>query len=349
VANKHIFVKHFLDLMRSMTSAQCQQTAVDWYNKGLALYKSAWKREGMNQACTKEDIYNCYRLLLGRDIAPVEWPLHQAEVGQPLKSVVSSYLGSVEFMTRGFGSSKITLTDLPDFKIYVDDFPPIGGAIQNNKTYEPHVTKIMKSILKQGMTFLDVGANIGYYSLLAAGMLGPSGKVISVEPNVQNVKLLYLSSIINEFDNIEIYPFAASNCRGLISYSHDMSNGSIFSANDPNVVFGADLVFSEKLDNLVDRVDVIKIDVEGADYLALKGGRHLLESRPTIFAEFSPLALQSVSGVTGKDYLELLIDAGYEITVIMLDESVIECEKDIDKIIKICKDAKSGYIDIFAS
>jgi len=171
--------------------------------------------------------------------------------------------------------------------------------------------------------------------------------VFSIEPNNYNVKLLYLSTRLNNFDNIIIYPFAASDRRGLMSYTSRMSNGSVYFVDGPKQVLDEDLVYTERLDAIVDSVDVLKIDVEGADYLAMKGASRLLASKPIVFAEFAPAALESVSNVPGEDYLRLFVDCGYDISVIPINGEVINCRKDINKIMKIYRDSMVDHIDLY--
>src|SRR5262249_59727142 len=71
------------------------------------------------------------------------------------------------------------LLTLPDFKIYVrlDDWA-IGARIAVRRTHEPHVTRVMRALLQPGTVMVDIGANIGYYTLLAAARIGSTGKVI---------------------------------------------------------------------------------------------------------------------------------------------------------------------------
>ncbi len=79
----------------------------------------------------------------------------------------------------------------------------------DTKTYEPHVTNLVKGILKEGGVFLDVGANIGYFTMLAASLVKANGKVIAIEPNPQNLQLIYSSLLENHLSNVAIYPYAA--------------------------------------------------------------------------------------------------------------------------------------------
>ena len=84
------------------------------------------------------------------------------------------------------------LLKLADFKIYVrlDDMA-VGAWIMAKHGYETHVTEVMCTFLKPGIVFVDIGANIGYYTLLAASRIGHEGKVIAFEPGNNNCTLLH--------------------------------------------------------------------------------------------------------------------------------------------------------------
>src|SRR5690606_15185214 len=77
--------------------------------------------------------------------------------------------------------------------------------------YEPHVTAEVRRLLQPGMTFVDVGANIGYFALLAASLVGAQGKVIAFEPNLENCELLRRSIAANGFDDfVHVHPYAVA-------------------------------------------------------------------------------------------------------------------------------------------
>ena len=237
--------------------------------------------------------------------------------------------------------------------MYVSDSDTaVGVHISWNKSYEPHVTKVIKAALEPGMYFVDIGANIGYFSMLAAFMVGSEGKVFAFEPYQYNVKLLHHSAMSNGFSNVEIFPFAVANINGLLLYSNEASNGKIEAISDLNMSLSSNLTYSVKLDDFlqVDRLDVIKIDVEGSEYMALTGAKNLLRKhRPIVFSEFSPSALKSTSNVSAGDYLKiLLVDDDYIISVIDEHNGMIACQNDIAKVIQLFEDAKTDHIDIVA-
>lgn len=309
-----------------------------------------------DDTCTEEDIYYCFRLILGRKPSEIEWNGHKTHTGNQLKDVVSSYLSSLEFKRRRLNAlehTAYTLVDLGNYKIYAsENDPAVGIHICRSKTYEPHVAQAIKSILAPGMYFLDIGANIGYFSLLAASIVGKQGAVFAFEPYHNNVKLLYHSTEANGFSCIKIFPFAVANINGLLLYNNEASNGKIEAVSDIKMSLSSDMVYAVRLDDFLqlDKLDVIKIDVEGAEYMALTGARQLLQkTRPIIFSEFSPPALMTTSGVTAEEYLKiLLIDRDYTLSVISEDGEEILCQRDVAKVIRIFENARTDHIDIMA-
>ena len=123
------------------------------------------------------------------------------------------------------------------------------------------------------MTVVDVGANLGYYSLLASKLVGPSGRVIALEPNSENCRLLLSSLRLDGITNVQLIPVAADTATGWAYYStHVGSNGGLIDDADllrhPGVV-----VPTFRLDDLVEQpVGLLKMDVEGAEGRVDQGG-----------------------------------------------------------------------------
>lgn len=186
--------------------------------------------------------------------------------------------------------------------------------------YESHVVRFYRDCLKPGMTFVDVGANIGVYSLIAAKLVGTSGKVFCFEPNSENCRLIMLSAFRNNFQNVFVYPFALADKTGSGFFStHIGSNGGLISdtpesLSNPSCV----VVPTLRLDDVINfKVDCIKIDVEGAEGLVSQGAMRLIETwHPMITSEFSMEMLPRVSGISGKEYLKFYVDNHYDIFLI---------------------------------
>jgi FkbM family methyltransferase len=184
--------------------------------------------------------------------------------------------------------------------------------------YEPHLTAVFERYCQPGMTVVDVGANLGYYTLLASKRVGPSGRVISLEPNSENCRLLLSSLRLNGITNVELIPVAADAATGWAYYStHVGSNGGLIDDGDllrhPGVV-----VPTFRLDEIVDGpVGFLKMDVEGAEGRVVKGAAKLIaRDRPIITTELKDEMLRRVSGTTVADYLGHFEELGYELFVL---------------------------------
>lgn len=313
---------------------------------------------GSDGSCTREDLLACFRLLLGREPGQIEWGWHAGKVGMRRSDVVAEFLGSPEFKSRKLGATRLdefAWVDLDAYGMYVTTADTaIGRCIAETRAYEPHVSRAIASALRPGAFFVDVGANMGFFSLLSARAVGAEGRVFAFEPFQQNVKLLFMSTRRNGFENIRIIPAAATDREALYFYDNMGSNGQIRDvSDDPELVLSSTLVPSTTLDlalGKLTRLDVIKIDVEGAEYLALTGGRDLLQRfRPTIFSELSPGSLESVSKVSASQYLEMLTtEFRYGIDVLHEDGRVSPCQGDVSRVLELFAEAGSDHIDIVA-
>ncbi|HSZ36329.1 MAG TPA: FkbM family methyltransferase [Acidimicrobiales bacterium] len=185
-------------------------------------------------------------------------------------------------------------------------------------TYEPHLTAVFERLCRSGMTVVDVGANLGYFSLLASKLVGPAGRVVALEPNSENCRLLLSSLRLNDISNVELFPVAASKAPGWAYYAtHVGSNGGLVDDGDLLSRFGT-VVPTFPLDHLVDgKVDLLKMDVEGAEGLVVQGASRIIEKdRPIVTTELKEEMLQRVSGRSVADYLNYFGDLGYLPTVL---------------------------------
>ncbi len=184
--------------------------------------------------------------------------------------------------------------------------------------YESHLTAVFERYCTPGMTVVDVGANLGYYSLLASKLVGESGRVIALEPNSENCRLLLSSLRLHGTVNVQLVPVAADTATGWAYYStHVGSNGGLIDDRDllahPGVV-----VPTLRLDDIVDGpVGFLKMDVEGAEGRVVKGATRLIErDRPVITTELKEEMLQRVSGTSVAEYLGYFEGLGYAPSVL---------------------------------
>jgi FkbM family methyltransferase len=148
--------------------------------------------------------------------------------------------------------------------------------------YEPRKTNALQTVLRPGMTFLDIGANHGDFSLLAAKFMNDQGTVLAFEPAPDNANWLRKSVEANGCKSIEVLELALGDADGeaeLLLTDH--SGWQSFVAIKKKTVTGTVKVPTRRLDALlaergIDAVDVIKIDVEGFETQVLDGGEKTL-------------------------------------------------------------------------
>ncbi|WP_299174825.1 FkbM family methyltransferase [uncultured Brevundimonas sp.] len=275
---------------------------------------------------TIEDIGFCFRLILGRPPHPEEWPGHTSMAGGSLAEVARSYLNSAEFANRKLlvsqEAGRLIDTDYPGFKIYTSSSDLSVGKAVAAGHYETHVQSVFRNYVKPGATVLDVGANIGFFTMLAASLVGPQGQVIAIEPNSRNVRLLEASRRANNFAHVEIHNVAAHTQAGTLVLNTSYSNGTVSDlSNDLHALMLSEIVPAQSIDAIVDgrRIDFLKIDVEGAELKALRGGRKIIQrDRPLIVSEYSHTGIHE----GGDAYLAWLIDQGYDLAPIH-DQGVV--------------------------
>ena len=221
--------------------------------------------------------------------------------------------------------------------------------------YEPLTSKVFASQLKPGIVVVDVGANIGYYTLLASGAVGPTGRVHAVECSPETRALLENNVRKNNLQNVEIHPFAASTTRGTLSLNITAIGLSWFNPHSqwPTVQGSGTTVTvpTMPLDYVIkSRVDLVKIDAEGSDLEVLKGMKRILSENEdiAIIVEWAPPMLTEA----GKNPLELprwLQEAGFT-NISVLDEFYKQ-QRSLDEAIDMVEAKKlpPGWVsDLFA-
>jgi len=188
---------------------------------------------------------------------------------------------------------------------------------------EPGLARAFREAIQPGMVVVDVGANIGMYTLYAARQTGSTGKVISFEPGPRPFKILKDNIQVNGFLETGIIDFrqvAVSDRAGtatLTVYPDNSGHSTLFdeSASGQKIE-----VVTQRLDDaLADqaRVDVIKVDAEGAEPFVLRGMQNVLRSNPhlRLFIEFAPQLLQR-AGVDPAAFLDELAEMGLHIRLV---------------------------------
>lgn len=265
-----------------------------WFDRGQKRKKTP---PPAGDRATESDVRHAYRLLLKRDPDPAGLAhyLRRVREGVPLDELIRDFVRSDEHhaLKERERVEEEQVVDLGGYQLLVPTRDPdFGSNISTFKEYEEPVRKAVRDYLRSGDSFIDIGANIGVMTFLGASIVGASGRVIAVEPNPENVQLLYRNIILNGSTMVEILPLAASDRRSVFSLT-GRSNTHLIAPR--GVGGGGHLVQSVPLDDLLGdlpRLDFVKLDVEGHEPPALGGMMRLLtRHRPTIVTEFNPRCL----------------------------------------------------------
>lgn len=236
----------------------------------------------------------------------------------------------------------------------------IGRPLLIKGSYEQWISDTFAKYLKPDSCVIDIGANIGYYSLLAASQC-PNGKVFSFEPDNQNFQLLKTSIAYNGFENIiHAYNLAVSDINKTIMIADlgktDNCGARVTSVNEDllkSLVSDTDICLKKieavQLDTFLTdiKVDIVKIDIEGHEPYAIRGMLNIIRrDKPVIFAELAPSNIKLFSGMETSDFLQPLLDIGYQISLVDRSSRLVEFSNDISALMNFFEQQKTHHIDI---
>jgi len=188
--------------------------------------------------------------------------------------------------------------------------------------YETYNVELFETLVKPGMNVLDVGANIGLYSAVAARRVGPTGRVIAVEPDPTNCGFLRRTRDRNDFANLTIVEKAAGASSGpavLHLCRTNKADHRTYGGDNSRQTIGIDMA---TLDSIVESetlpsVDVIKIDTQGFELFVAQGMTALLSGNPRvrILMEFWPWGISRAGG-SPRDLLDFFTARGFEVSII---------------------------------
>ena len=201
-------------------------------------------------------------------------------------------------------------------KMFLDVSDTLGLSL--NGSYEEFETELVKKEVQREDVVLDIGANIGYYTLIFAKLVGEKGKVYAFEPDPTNFKLLKKNVLINGYKNVIFVQKAVSQKNGIVKlYLCDDNKGDhrIYDSGDDRHFLAIESI---RLDNYFcgknRKINFIKMDIQGAEGLALQGMTDILKRNDElkIISEFWPIGLKR-SGTTPFSFLKLLLDHGFKL------------------------------------
>lgn len=203
-------------------------------------------------------------------------------------------------------------------KMCVDTKRHIAIAFYDIVGFENAETEIFERYVRKGDVVVDLGANVGYYTLIAAKIVGDKGKVYAFEPEAMNLSFIKKSVEINGYKNVVCEKKAISDKDGKIKLFVNKYQPGVH--NIIGVGNGRDCVEVDtvRLDTYFRdknvKIDVIKIDIEGAEGIAFEGMKDVLNSNKEIkiLTEFS-IVLLSKTRVLPRDYLDMIASLGFNI------------------------------------
>lgn len=215
-------------------------------------------------------------------------------------------------------------------KMFLDQHDTL--KLSTDGIFEPVETNLVKRAVRKGSVVLDIGANIGYYTLIFAKLVGEHGKVFAFEPEPFNFKLLKKNVEINNYQNVILQNSAISNNNGKTklylsqeqSGTHRIFPSDMCSNNYVEVeMIRLDDYFKNNV--LAEKISFVKIDVEGAELGVLEGMKSLLElnKKLEILIEFIPPYIKEF-GANPIDILILLENYNFKIHLVNYKTQKIE-------------------------
>lgn len=199
----------------------------------------------------------------------------------------------------------------------------VSRRIRAEGVWEPFETSLVLGLLRPGDVCVDVGANIGYFSVLAASVVGAQGAVFAFEPDPDNYRLLCANAELNGMQHcITAVAAALSDVAGegqLFLSADNLGDHQVYAGdNQRNSVPIALIRGSQYLAERLQRLDLLKVDTQGAEFQVMSGLLPLLMALPQpprIIIELTPHSLRQ-AGASGRALLELLATLGQPMWII---------------------------------
>ena len=252
---------------------------------------------------------------------------------------------------RSSGTVQVKVQGL---RMYVDARDSIvGHALIRDGVWEQYESQLFVSTIRPGMTVADVGAHIGYYTLLAAREVGPRGRVLAFEPDPRAFTLLRRNVDVNLFaDRVTALPVALSNAESTAELFRDpasvgtpsFAKANLRTEGHPYVVrtITMDAVLA---DQRVGKLDVVKIDTQGAEALVFAGALRAFAHGPLrCFVEFWPFGLRNL-GADPVDLLRTWTRGGF--TIRLIDADCREARAvNVDAVMSACSADPYRFVDL---
>lgn len=202
---------------------------------------------------------------------------------------------------------------------------------------DPTLVWLLQTLLAPRMTFLDVGAHIGEFTLVAAKVVGAEGKVIAVEPLPPCAGAIRHNAALNSMEQVQVYEAALSECSGKIGFMSDAERSGGWIARTASQVTCEAPCWS--LDDFfthcgISAVDVAKLDASGNELAVLRGAEESFSARRVrtlIMKLYNPDVVRQRFGYDAHESLALLLRRGFDLKLVVGQEAFpILCTEDVD-------------------
>lgn len=208
--------------------------------------------------------------------------------------------------------------DVVGHTMYLDPTDEVvSPMLLRDGCYEPFETEVIKSVVKPGDVVVDLGANVGYFTLLLARLVGETGKVIAFEPDPHNFGLLRKNIRANGYRNVVLHQQAVGQRSGtqkLFLCEKNRGDHRLYDSQDGRATVDVSVTTIDQALGKGQRVDFIKMDIQGCEPGALQGMQETLRHNPGVkmITEFWPEGL-SRYGVEPEDYWRQLTRCGFHL------------------------------------
>lgn len=227
----------------------------------------------------------------------------------------------------------LRIPDLPQalrLHVHGEQDQCISRRLRDTGIWEPFETSLLLRWLRPGDVFVDVGANIGYFSLLAASVVGPQGAVFAFEPDPDNFRLLLANAALNQLAariTAVAAALSATDGEGRLYLSADnLGDHQVYVGEEERRSVPIRLYQGSRyLQSRLARIDVLKVDTQGSEFQVIAGLLPLLRQLPycpRILIELTPHALR-LAGASGRALVELLATLNQPMWIIDHIEGVV--------------------------
>ena len=224
------------------------------------------------------------------------------------------------FSLRKFTAPTFTTLHSADITVSLN-VDPTNGAVDEyifiHHQWEEEVAQVLADHLHQGAVFVDVGANIGAFTIPLAKKVTDTGKVVSFEPLPKLIHQVEKSLARNELSNVSLINKACGaevGTQDLYVQAENIGGSSLIKKTAGGEKISLTVTTLDKELAALEKIDLIKIDVEGYELEVLQGAECTLRKHhPALVIEFSPSLYQPRSETMSLDILQLLITLGYRI------------------------------------